>query len=121
MYADVITGSIERAIKETDRRRKIQVAYNKEHNITPTTIIKKISDILPDIDDILKLETIPIPRSKTAMQRLIAEKEREMRLAAKELNFELAGILRDEIRELNKKKLSILDQKEDPLKPTKKK
>jgi len=51
MYADVITGSIERAIKETDRRRKIQVAYNKEHNITPTTIIKKISDILPDIDD----------------------------------------------------------------------
>lgn len=116
MYADVITGSIERAIKETDRRRKIQVAYNKEHNITPTTIIKKISDILPDIDDILKLETMPIPKSKTAMQRLIAEKEKEMRLAAKELNFELAGILRDEIKELNKKKLSILDEKKDPLK-----
>jgi excinuclease ABC subunit B len=105
MYADNITGSIERAIGETDRRRAIQVAYNKEHHITPRTIVRKISDILPsiDIDEILKLETMPIPRSKTALQRLIAEKERDMRTAAKELNFELAGILRDEIRELNKK------------------
>jgi excinuclease ABC subunit B len=115
MYADVITGSIERAIKETDRRRKIQEKYNKDNNITPTTIIKKISDILPDIDDILKLETMPIPKSKTAMQRLIADKEKEMKLAAKELNFELAGILRDEIKELNKKKLKILDEKEKKL------
>ncbi|HEY5220562.1 MAG TPA: excinuclease ABC subunit UvrB [Candidatus Paceibacterota bacterium] len=103
MYADNITGSIERAIRETDRRRAIQVVYNKEHNITPRTIVRKISDILPDIDDILALETAPVPRSKTALQRLIAEKERDMKAAAKELNFEMAGILRDEIRELNKK------------------
>src|SRR5258708_1586477 len=103
MYADQITGSIERAVKETDRRRKIQLAYNKEHGITPTTIIKKISDILPNVDDILKLETAPVPRSKTALQKLIAEKEREMREAAKLLNFELAGILRDELKELAKK------------------
>ncbi len=103
MYADNITGSIERAMRETDRRRTIQLAYNKKHDITPRTVVRKISDILPDIDDILKLETAPVPRSKTALQRLIAEKEREMKLAAKELNFELAGILRDEIRELNKK------------------
>ncbi len=112
MYADKITGSIDRAVKETDRRRKIQVAYNREHHITPTTIIKKISDILlPDIDEILKLETAPVPRSKTALQKLIAEKERDMRAAAKELNFELAGILRDEIRELTKKSMAIEDKK----------
>ena len=103
IYADEITGSIKRAVQETDRRRALQVAYNKEHNITPRTVVRKISDILPDIDDILKLETAPVPRSKTALQRLIADKEREMRAAAKELNFELAGILRDEIRELQKK------------------
>jgi excinuclease ABC subunit B len=103
MYADTITGSIERAVKETDRRRKIQAAYNKEHSITPTTVIRKISDILPDVEEILKLETGPVPRSKTALQHLIADKEREMRTAAKALNFELAGLLRDEIRELNKK------------------
>ncbi len=107
MYADVITGSIERAVRETARRRALQMAYNEEHGITPRTIIKKISDILPDIDDILKLETAPIPRSKTALAKLIAEKEREMRAAAKELNFELAGILRDEIRELNKKAAAV--------------
>jgi excinuclease ABC subunit B len=101
MYADKITGSIERAIKETDRRRTIQLAYNKKHGITPTTIIKKISDILPNIDEILKLETRPIPKSKTALQKLIKDKEREMRLASKQLGFELAAILRDEIRELN--------------------
>jgi excinuclease ABC subunit B len=113
MYADNITGSIERAISETDRRRKIQVAYNKENNITPRTIVRKISDILPNIDEILKLETIPVPKSKTAIQRLIAEKEKEMRIAAKELNFEMAGILRDEIRELNKKVAAVKEIMKD--------
>jgi excinuclease ABC subunit B len=103
MYADNITGSIDRAIRETDRRRAIQVEYNKVHHITPRTIVRKISSILPDIDEILKLETAPVPRSKTALQKLIAEKQREMRTAAAELNFEMAGILRDEIHELNKK------------------
>ena len=105
MYADNITGSIDRAIKETDRRRKIQVAYNKRHGITPQTIVKTITDILPevDIDKILKLETGPVPKSKTAQKALLAEKEREMREAAKRLDFELAAILRDEIKELTKK------------------
>jgi excinuclease ABC subunit B len=113
MYADNITGSIDRAIRETDRRRAIQVAYNKEHNITPRTIVRKISSILPDIDEILKLETAPVPRSKTALQKLIAEKQREMRAAAAELNFEMAGILRDEIRELNKKASTIEEVMKD--------
>lgn len=109
MYADNITGSIDRAIKETDRRRAIQVAYNKKNNITPRTIVRKISSILPDVDEILKLETAPVPHSKTALQKLIAEKQRDMRAAAKELNFELAGILRDEIRELTKKTAKVAD------------
>ncbi|HVN26722.1 MAG TPA: excinuclease ABC subunit UvrB [Candidatus Paceibacterota bacterium] len=100
MYADQVTGSIERAAKETDRRRTLQLAYNAEHGITPTTIIKKISDILPDVDEILKLETRPVPKSRTALARLIADKQREMRDAAKALDFELAAILRDEIKEL---------------------
>jgi len=102
MYADHMTGSLDRAIKETERRRKIQAAHNKEHNITPTTVVKAIHDILP-IDEILELETRPIPRSKTAMLKLIAAKEKEMKLAAHELDFELAAVLRDEVRELMKK------------------
>ncbi len=103
MYADHITGSMERAVYETERRRKIQLEYNEKHGITPTTIIKKISDILPNVDEILKLELRPVPKSKTALQKLIAEKEREMREAAKHLDFELAALLRDEIKELSKK------------------
>ncbi|MDO8504845.1 MAG: excinuclease ABC subunit UvrB [Candidatus Liptonbacteria bacterium] len=102
MYADHMTGSLERAIKETDRRREIQLAYNKKHGIIPTTVIKAIRDILP-VEEILKLEMGPLPRSKTAMLNLIATKEKEMKISARELDFELAAILRDEIRELMKK------------------
>jgi excinuclease ABC subunit B len=101
LYADVITGSIDRAVKETNRRRKIQLAYNKKNNITPTTIIKEIRDILP-VKDILKLEIEPLLKSKTGLEKLIKEKEKEMREAAKNLDFELAAILRDEIKILSK-------------------
>ena len=102
MYADNVTGSLERAIKETNRRRDIQLEYNKLHNITPKTIIKTIHDILP-VEEILNLEAKPLPKSKTALLSLIAEKEREMKQSAKDLDFELAAILRDEIRELMKR------------------
>ncbi|MDO8574612.1 MAG: helicase-related protein, partial [bacterium] len=102
IYADNITGSIERAVGETERRRKIQLEYNKKHGITPKTIIKAIKDILPDVDKLLKLELKPIQRSKTAIEKLIKNKEAEMRTAAKDLDFELAALLRDEIRELTK-------------------
>lgn len=102
IYADQITGSIKRAVAETEWRRKLQLEYNEKHRITPKTIIKKISDILPDVDEILNLELKPVPKSKTAVQKMIAEKEREMREAAKQLNFELAAILRDEIKALSK-------------------
>ncbi len=104
MYADNITGSVERAIKETDRRRKIQIAYNTKHGITPTTITKEIRDILPNVDELLKLEMKPVPKSAKAIAELIKDKEREMKEAAKRLDFELAAILRDEIRVLSKKK-----------------
>lgn len=97
MYADSMTGSIERAVRETERRRKIQLAYNKKHNITPKTIVKEIKDILP-AEDILKLEIAPVPKSKRERDALIREKELEMKRAAEALDFELAAILRDEIR-----------------------
>jgi excinuclease ABC subunit B len=103
IYADEMTGSIERALKETERRRELQVAYNKAHGITPKTIVKAVTDILPAVDDILKIELAPVPNSRKAVEELIREKERGMKEAAKNLNFELAAILRDEIRELAKR------------------
>jgi excinuclease ABC subunit B len=102
IYADHITGSIKRAVAETERRREIQLEYNKKHRITPKTIIKKISDIVP-AEKILDLEMKPLPKSKVALGQLIKQKEKEMKEAASRLDFELAAILRDEIRELSKK------------------
>ena len=98
LYADNITGSIERAVRETERRRKLQLAYNKKHNIIPKTIIREIKDILPAVNDLLKLEMSPVPKSKKNLEALVKQKEQEMREAAKGLDFELAAILRDEIR-----------------------
>ena len=103
IYADHITGSIERAVGETERRRKIQLEYNRKHGITPKTIIKAIRDILPAVDKLLNLELKPISRSKKGLEKLIKDKEKEMREVAKNLEFELAALLRDEIRELHKK------------------
>ena len=102
LYADQITGSIKRAMDETNRRRKIQLAYNKKYHIIPKTIIKKIHDILP-AENIAKLEIAPIAGSVEKINQLIKTKEQEMHEAANELNFELAALLRDEIKELRKK------------------
>ena len=100
IYADVITGSIRNAVRETERRRKIQLAYNRKHGITPRTIEKAIRDILPNVEDVLKLEMKPVPRSGKNLAALIKDKEREMKAAANDLDFELAALLRDEIRAL---------------------
>jgi len=100
IYADKITGSIRRAVSETKRRRETQLAYNKKNGITPKTIIRKVKDILPL--DILNLEMKPLPKSKTAIEKIIKKKELEMKEAAKKLDFELAALLRDEIRILKK-------------------
>jgi excinuclease ABC subunit B len=101
VYADHITGSIKRAVHETERRREKQIAYNKKHGIVPKTIIKKISDIVP-VEDILDLETKPLPKKKSDIEKLIKQKEEEMKRAANELSFELAAILRDELKVLIK-------------------
>ncbi|MEK9180496.1 MAG: excinuclease ABC subunit UvrB [Patescibacteria group bacterium] len=113
IYADQITGSIRRATGETERRRALQIEYNAKHGITPKTIVKKISSILPDVDELLKLEMKPVPKSETALKKLIAEKEREMKESARMLDFELAAILRDEIKELYKNLKSRYKQKTD--------
>jgi excinuclease ABC subunit B len=102
LYADQITGSINRAVKETDRRRKLQLAWNVAHGITPRSVEREIKDILPVAEAILKLEAKPVPRSGRARAALVKEKEQAMKEAAEELNFELAAILRDEIRILKK-------------------
>jgi excinuclease ABC subunit B len=102
LYADNITGSIRRAVSETERRREIQIAYNKKHGITPKTIVRKISDIVP-VEEVLKLEMKPLPKTKKGFEELLKEKEKEMKAAAERLDFELAAILRDEIRELSRK------------------
>jgi excinuclease ABC subunit B len=108
MYADKETAAMRNAIKETDRRRAIQVAYNEEHGITPATIQKGISDI----SDFLMMESkVPTRRGRrretegmTAeeLRRTIVELEEEMLAAADDLRFEYAAKLRDEIKALRR-------------------
>ncbi len=109
LYADNITGSIRRAIDETNRRRAIQLAYNKQHGITPKTIQKKIKDITEGMvkrkeeemaSKVLALEAAAESRGA---EEIIREKEKQMKEAANNLQFELAAVLRDEIKLLRKK------------------
>jgi len=106
LYADTVTGSMERAIAETNRRRAIQVAYNKKHGITPKTIIKQIRDITEELDlhkkTVKALVAIDLAGNPKNRDKLIREKERQMNSAVKILDFETAAILRDEIKELEK-------------------
>ena len=92
MYADTISESMDKAIKETNRRRKIQEEYNIKHNITPKTIIKEIREVVTNNKDIEK-DTNKI--SKKDKQKLMIDIEREMKEAAKNLDFERAMELRD--------------------------
>ncbi|MSR78750.1 MAG: excinuclease ABC subunit UvrB [Candidatus Taylorbacteria bacterium] len=106
LYADTVTGSIERAIAETNRRRSIQVAYNKKHGITPKTIIKKIHDIIEELDlhkkAVKTLVALDVSVNPKNLPRLIREKDKQMNASVKILDFETAALLRDEIRELEK-------------------
>ncbi|MFA5133836.1 MAG: excinuclease ABC subunit UvrB [Patescibacteria group bacterium] len=104
LYADNSTGSMRRAIGETERRREIQTAYNKKHGITPETIKKKIHDILPEIDREKVLSLDAAPEKGKSIKKIIAEKESQMKAAARNLEFETAAILRDEIKALKKRK-----------------
>ena len=131
LYADVMTGSMDRAIGETNRRRAIQVAYNKKHNITPKTIIKRIKDITEELENKhektvqaeLGLDVELFKKTMTRekkygkeksklsddewnnliYEKIIKMKEREMNKVVKELDFETAAILRDEIIVLRNK------------------
>jgi len=131
LYADVITGSMERAISETNRRREIQIAYNKKHKITPKTIMKKIKDITEELenkhDKTVNAELgFDVELFKKTMNRekkyskeksklsdaewnnliyekIIKMKEKEMNKVVKELDFETAAIIRDEIIVLKEK------------------
>ncbi|HAT4210805.1 excinuclease ABC subunit UvrB [Clostridium perfringens] len=105
MYADNITKSMDKSIKETERRRVIQMEYNEEHNITPTTVIKGVRDIIEATkvseekenyeDEVKKAAKKDIP-----IEKLIEQYEEEMKEAAKNLQFERAAELRDIIKDL---------------------
>ena len=106
MYADVMTDSMRNAIQETERRRSIQEAYNKEHGITPTTIRKAVRDLITvskavaETED--KLKKDPESMNRKELMKLITKVEKQMREAAANLNFEQAAELRDKMIELKK-------------------
>jgi len=110
LYCENITGSIRRAVKETDRRRKIQLAYNQKYHITPQTITKSIEEfaIVDNENNLEYFSTVNEEHekylSKSNLWLLIKSLEKEMKQAAKNLDFERAALLRDEVRRLKKEK-----------------
>ena len=110
MYADKQTQAITEALDETNRRRTVQLAYNEEHGIVPTTILKGVSDIA----ELFNLEAPHVPgrrrrgaskvegMSPVELEKLVITLEEEMYVAADELRFEYAAKLRDEIKELRR-------------------
>ena len=104
MYADVVTGSMKRAIDETKRRRDIQIKYNEEHHITPQTINKSVRDVIeatktvgkPTEEALLDISEMDEKQLNTYLKQL----EKAMKDAAKALEFERAAQLRDEIQRI---------------------
>jgi len=112
MYADQVTKSMREAIDETDRRRKIQLDYNKKHNITPATIQKAIHDIgerlaeiQPKAETAQELDLTKVPKDQ--VETLVRDLTNEMLSAAKALEFERAAILRDQVQEIKNQQLDI--------------
>ncbi|MEE2943613.1 MAG: excinuclease ABC subunit UvrB [Pseudomonadota bacterium] len=117
MYADKITGSMDRALKETNRRREKQIAYNEEHGITPATVKKNVEDVLAglyqgDTDMSRVTATIEKPMHGANLEAHLNGLKDDMRKAAENLEFEEAARLRDEIKRLEAVDLAIAD---DPL------
>jgi hypothetical protein len=116
MYADRVTESMRVAIDETDRRRAVQAAYNVQHGIEPTTIIKGIHDINDRLRAVAantvmytseRRDQHLAAADKAEVERLVARMEAEMKAAAKQLEFERAAAIRDEIQQI---RLRVLDQ-----------
>ena len=111
LYADRMTGSMERAINETNRRRDKQLAYNAEHGITPQTIKRQIGDIIADVSNrdsvLVEIEDGPKHMVGHNLRAYIEDLEKAMRKAAADLEFEEAGRLRDEIRKLEQEELGL--------------
>ncbi|MBO6790652.1 MAG: excinuclease ABC subunit UvrB [Dinoroseobacter sp.] len=117
MYADKITGSMERAMRETDRRRAKQIAYNEEHGITPETVKKNVEDVLAglyqgDVDMNRVTAKVEKPLAGANLQAVLDGLRTDMRKAAENLEFEEAARLRDEIKRLETVDLVVSD---DPL------
>jgi excinuclease ABC subunit B len=105
MYADTITGSMDRAIRETNRRREIQDAYNQEHGITPTTIKKAVRDLISTVNEDETQERKRTEKDVESMTKKelnaeISKYTKKMNTAAAELNFEMAAQYRDKLKEL---------------------
>ena len=113
MYADTMTESMQLAIDETQRRREIQMQYNKEHGITPKTIQKSVRDLISISKKVaaeeLKMEKDPESMSRKELEKLVRDLEKQMKKAAAELNFEVAAELRDKLIDL-KKMLNDMDK-----------
>jgi excinuclease ABC subunit B len=108
MYADAITESMRKAISETNRRRKIQMEYNAENGITPTTVQKGVRDILETIKiaedgSRYDFKASPEEMGREDIEKLLQRLEKEMKEAARELQFERAAVLRDRVQELKKR------------------
>lgn len=110
LYADEVTGSMERAIAETQRRRKLQLEYNKKHGITPETVKKALREFMPELARESKEKRAKkklAVKTPAALADLIKELEQEMYAAAKRLEFEKAARLRDEIKELRQELIGV--------------
>ncbi|MBI4831644.1 MAG: excinuclease ABC subunit UvrB [Candidatus Lindowbacteria bacterium] len=113
MYADTMTGSMRKAIDETNRRRRIQGEFNKKHKITPTTIVKAMPKVLTSVYE-SDYVTVPLAAEKAAdyvasgeLPKMLEDLKREMKEAAEKLEFERAAELRDRIRELQQLELAL--------------
>ncbi len=112
MYADVMTESMRRAIAETDRRRRAQEAYNQEHGITPASIVKQIDDVLASVYErdyaaVPAVDEAPAWRSQAELDAEVARLEREMRVAAANLEFERAARLRDQLKDVRRRGMGL--------------
>jgi excinuclease ABC subunit B len=119
LYADGMTESMKRAMDETNRRRKLQAAFNKKHGITPQTVVKSLGSPLVKI---YEADYVDVPLAaeqgakygSTELARMIRQLRKEMKQAAEQLEFEKAAELRDRVRDLEQRELRLRDARPEP-------